>query len=440
MITPPATLGMLGGGQLGRFFVMAAHELGYRVLVLDPDEHSPAGRCADEHIVAAYDDLAALERLAGQCAAITTEFENVPADTLANLSKFVTVRPNAEAVRTCQNRSAEKAFLKRHGFPHAPYADIRSEADLREANAGLFPGILKVARFGYDGKGQARVNSRAEALIAWSQLRNEPCVLEQQLKLDYEVSVVLARDEHGAVRCFPTAENSHRHGILDISLVPARTSGCLAANEPRKNNLDRCPLADEMPGKAQNAPCGWPHKRFATRHGARMQDGQCSSCSFSVTKLPNEAEEIAEGIAQKMDYVGTLGVEFFIVHGQLYVNEMAPRPHNSGHYTLDACVTSQYEQQVRALCGLPLGEARAHSAAAMVNLLGDIWYRADPRHAHEPDWAQLLAIPNLKLHLYGKRHPRPGRKMGHFTVIGTDPAEVQKSALAGRRLMGISDE
>jgi 5-(carboxyamino)imidazole ribonucleotide synthase len=377
---------MLGGGQLGRFFVMAAHELGYRVLVLDPDEHSPAGRCADEHIVAAYDDLAALERLAGQCAAITTEFENVPADTLAHLSKFITVRPNAEAVRTCQNRSAEKAFLKRHGFPHAPYADIRSEADLREANAGLFPGILKVARFGYDGKGQARVNSRAEALIAWSQLRNEPCVLEQQLKLDYEVSVVLARDEHGAVRCFPTAENSHHHGILDISLVPARSSGCLAA------------------------------------------------------QLPNEAEEIAEGIAQKMNYIGTLGVEFFIVHGQLYVNEMAPRPHNSGHYTLDACVTNQFEQQVRALCGLPLGEARAHSAAAMVNLLGDIWYRTDPHHAHEPDWAQLLAIPNLKLHLYGKRHPRPGRKMGHFTVIGADPLEVQKSALAGRRLMGISDE
>jgi len=386
MILPPATLGMLGGGQLGRFFVMAAHELGYRVLVLDPDEHSPAGRIADEHLVAAYDDLAALERLTGQCAAVTTEFENVPADTLAYLSKYVTVRPNAEAVRTCQNRSEEKAFLKRHGFPHAPYADIRSEADLREANAGLFPGILKVARFGYDGKGQVRVNNREGALIAWSQLRNEPCVLEQQMKLDYEVSVVLARDEHGAVRCFPTAENSHRRGILDISLVPARTFGCLAA------------------------------------------------------QLPNEAEEIAEGIAQKMDYVGTLGVEFFIVHGQLYVNEMAPRPHNSGHYTIDACVTNQFEQQVRAPCGLPLGEARAHSAAAMVNLLGDIWYRTDPHHAHEPDWAQLLAIPNLKLHLYGKRHPRPGRKMGHFTVIGTDPLEVQKSALAGRRLMGISNE
>ncbi|MDP1654396.1 MAG: 5-(carboxyamino)imidazole ribonucleotide synthase [Rhodocyclaceae bacterium] len=381
-ILPPATLGMLGGGQLGRFFVMAAHELGYRVLVLDPDPQSPAGRIADEHLVAAYDDLAALERLTGQCAAVTTEFENVPAESLAHLTKFVTVRPNAAAVHTCQNRSEEKAFLKRHGFPHAPYADIRTADDLRNANAGLFPGILKVARFGYDGKGQARVNSREEALIAWGQLRQEACVLEQQLKLDYEVSVVLARDEQGQVRCFPTAENSHRRGILDISMVPARTSGCLSGN----------------------------------------------------------AEEIAAGIAQQLDYIGTLGVEFFVVHGQLYVNEMAPRPHNSGHYTIDACVTNQFEQQVRALCGLPLGEARAHSAAVMVNLLGDLWYRADPHHAKEPDWAQLLAIPNLKLHLYGKRHPRPGRKMGHFTVIGVDLPEVQKSALAGRQAIGITDE
>ena len=382
MILPPATLGMLGGGQLGRFFVIAAHEMGYRVVVLDPDPHSPAGKIADEHIAAGYEDTEALERLAGQCAAVTTEFENVPADTLAWLSKFVTVRPNAVAVRTCQNRSEEKAFLKRHGFPHAPYADIRGEEDLRNANAGLFPGILKVARFGYDGKGQARVNSRAEAIAAWNSFRNEPCVLEQQLRLDYEVSVVLAREAHGQVKCFPTAENSHRKGILDVSIVPARTSGCLAGN----------------------------------------------------------AEEIAEGIARKMDYIGTLAVEFFVVNGQLYVNEMAPRPHNSGHYTIDACITSQFEQQVRALCSLPLGDARAHSAATMVNLLGDIWYLGDPHHAQEPDWAKLFVVPNLKLHLYGKHHPRPGRKMGHFTVIGADADAVQKSALAARQAIGIVDE
>jgi len=386
VILPPATLGMLGGGQLGRFFVLAAHEMGYRVVVLDPDPYSPAGKAADVHLVAAYDDPAALEQLAGQCAAVTTEFENVPADTLAFLSKYVTVRPDAEAVRTCQNRSEEKAFLKRHGFPHAPHADIRSEDDLRSAHADLFPGVLKVARFGYDGKGQARVNSRAEAVAAWNGFRNEPCVLERQLQLDCEVSVVLARDEAGQVKCFPTAENSHRKGILDVSIVPARTSGCLAA------------------------------------------------------QLPNEAEEIAAGIAQQMDYIGTLAVEFFVVHGRLYVNEMAPRPHNSGHHSLDACITNQFEQQLRALCGLPLGEARAHSAAVMVNLLGDIWYLDDPHHAKEPDWARLFAIPNLKLHLYGKHHPRPGRKMGHFTVIGNDPEEVRKSALAARRAMGITDE
>jgi 5-(carboxyamino)imidazole ribonucleotide synthase len=382
MILPPATLGMLGGGQLGRFFVIAAHEMGYRVVVLDPDAQSPAGRIADQHLVATYDDEDALNRMAESCSAVTTEFENVPADSLAYLSKFVPVRPGAEAVRTSQNRSAEKGFLRQHGFPHAPYADIRSEADIDSANAGLFPGILKVARFGYDGKGQVRVADRDAARIAFGHLKQEPCVLEQMLPLDYEVSVVLARDASGTVKCFPTVENSHHHGILDVSIAPARTSGCLAGN----------------------------------------------------------AEEIAEGIAQKMGYVGTLAVEFFVVRGQLVVNEMAPRPHNSGHYTLDACVTNQFEQQVRAMTGLPLGESRAHSAAVMVNLLGDLWFRKDPHHSHEPDWAQLLTVPNLKLHLYGKHHARPGRKMGHFTVIGKDEQQVRDSALAARRLIGISDE
>ncbi|MBK8119856.1 MAG: 5-(carboxyamino)imidazole ribonucleotide synthase [Sulfuritalea sp.] len=382
MILPPATLGMLGGGQLGRFFVIAAHELGYRVVVLDPDAQSPAGRSADQHLVAAYDDPDALNRIAETCVAVTTEFENVPAGSLAYLSKFMPVRPGADAVAICQNRSAEKDFLRQHGFPHAPCADIRAEADIAQAAAGLFPGILKVARFGYDGKGQVRVASRAEALLAFRQLKQEPCVLEQMLSLDYEVSVVLSRDQAGVVKCFPTAENSHRNGILDISIVPARTSGCLVGN----------------------------------------------------------AEEIAEGIAQKMGYVGTLAVEFFIVRGQLLVNEMAPRPHNSGHYSIDACITNQFEQQVRALTGLPLGEPRAHSAAVMVNLLGDLWYLKDPHHSHEPDWGNLLAVPNLKLHLYGKHHARPGRKMGHFTVVGSDAQKVQESALAARRLIGITDD
>ena len=386
MILPPATLGMLGGGQLGRFFVIAAHELGYRVVVLDPDAQSPAGRIADRHLVAAYDDPDALNQMAESCAAVTTEFENVPADSLAYLSKFLPVRPSASAVAICQNRSAEKGFLRQHGFPHAPCADIRSEDDIAQANGGLFPGILKVARFGYDGKGQVRVAGREETLLAFRQLKGEPCVLEQMLPLDYEVSVVLTRDEAGGVKCFPVAENSHRHGILDVSIVPARSGGCMAA------------------------------------------------------QLPNAAQEIAEGIAREMGYVGTLAVEFFVVRGGLLVNEMAPRPHNSGHYSIDVCITNQFEQQVRALTGLPLGEARAHSAAVMVNLLGDLWYRQDPHHAHEPDWAQLLAVPNLKLHLYGKHHARHGRKMGHFTVIGADAQQVQKSALAARRLIGIEDD
>lgn len=380
MILPPATLGLLGGGQLGRFFVMAAHELGYRVIVLDPDPDSPAGSIADEHLAAPYDDPAALGRMAESCAAVTTEFENVPAKALRYLAMSMPVRPGPEAVDICQNRSAEKEFLKRHGFPHAPYTDIRNEEDAQKADAGLFPGILKVARFGYDGKGQACVKNNEEALAAFRRFNLEPCVLEKLLPLDHEVSVVLARDDAGEIKCFPAAENRHLHGVLDISSVPP----------------------------AQACPIG-------------------------------NAANMAADIARKMDYVGVMAVEYFVVHGQLYVNEMAPRPHNSGHYTLDACVTGQFEQQVRVLCGLPLADTRLHSAATMVNLLGDLWYLNDPKQAREPDWRRLLAVPNLKLHLYGKRHAKPGRKMGHFTVVGNDTGNVQEMALAGRHAIGIRD-
>lgn len=381
MILPPASLAMLGGGQLGRFFVAAAHELGYKVWVLDPDPNSPAGLIADRHLCAAYDDYAALDEIAAHCAAVSTEFENVPAATLAYLDKFIPVRPSAAAVSVCQNRIAEKSFLRDNGLPHGEFIAVTSEADLKAANAGLFPGILKVARFGYDGKGQAIVQDRAEALTAFRAFKGEPCVLEQKLALDYEVSVILARDAHGRIACFPTAENQHTRGILDVSIVPARATACLA----------------------------------------------------------DSAQEIAERIAAKLDYIGTLAVEFFVSRGRLYVNEMAPRPHNSGHYTIDACVTSQYEQQVRALCGLPLGEARAHSVAVMVNLLGELWYEGGHAQGHyrEPDWARLHAIPNLKLHLYGKHHARPGRKMGHFTVVGDALDTVLATALAARAAIGI---
>ncbi len=383
-ILPPATLGMLGGGQLGRFFVAAAHEMGYKVWVLDPDPHSPAGRIADLHLAAGYEDYAALDRLAAECAAVTTEFENVPAATLDYLAKYIPVHPAAAAVAVCQNRIAEKQFLVDNGLPYGPYAAVRNEADILGVDAALFPAILKIARFGYDGKGQARVADRDQALSAFRQFKGEVCVLEKQLELDCEISVVLARDQAGAVRSFPCGENSHRNGILDVTIAPARIAVPLRAS----------------------------------------------------------AEAIAERIAARLGYVGTLGVEFFVHRGELFVNEMAPRPHNSGHHTIDACVTSQYEQQVRALCGLPLGQTRQHSAAVMVNLLGDLWY--DDAQAEgvcrEPGWSVLHAVPGLRLHLYGKHHARAGRKMGHFTVIGDAPEQVVEHALQARAAIGIRDE
>lgn len=383
-ILPPATLGMLGGGQLGRFFVSAAHEMGYKVWVLDPDAHSPAGLIADRHLIAAFDDLAALDEMAAGCGAVTTEFENVPAATLDYLAKFVPVHPSAEAVGVCQNRVVEKTFLAERGLPHGPFAVIRGEDDVRHAAAELFPAVLKIARFGYDGKGQARVANRDEALHAFHGFNGEVCVLEKMLSLDREVSVVLARDESGNVRVFDPAENRHRNGILDVTIAPARIDPDLAVR----------------------------------------------------------AREYAYRIAEELGYVGTLGVEFFVCDGQLYVNEMAPRPHNSGHHTIDACVTSQYEQQVRAICGLPLGEPRAHSAAVMVNLLGELWYeggRSDGAY-REPEWSVLHTVPNLKLHLYAKHHARPGRKMGHYIVIAGDVGEALDVALAARGSIGISSD
>ncbi len=374
-IPAPATLGLLGGGQLGRFFVQAAHELGYQVWVLDPDPLSPAGRIANKHLAADYDDRTALSALGTGCAAVTTEFENVPARALQSLEEMVRVRPSAAAVAVCQDRIAEKSFLRDEHLPHGPFAVIRSEQDVATAPAELFPGILKVARFGYDGKGQARVPTRAEAQAAFRQLGGDACVLEALLPLDCEVSVVLARGADGIAACFPLAENSHRNGILDVSIVPARIS----------------------------------------------------------TTLAESARQCALRIAAALNYVGTLGVEFFISRGVLYVNEMAPRPHNSGHYTLDACATSQYAQQVRALCGLPLGSPALASPAVMVNLLGDLWA------AGEPQWSELLSRSDLRLHLYGKHEARPGRKMGHFTVLGKDPAVALASALAARSAIGIRD-
>jgi 5-(carboxyamino)imidazole ribonucleotide synthase len=369
-------LGMLGGGQLGRFFVIAAHEMGYKVTVLDPDKNSPAGKIADVHLCAAFDDAKALSEMAGACVAVTTEFENVPAASLEYLAQAITVRPSAKAVAIAQNRALEKNFLRDAGFPVVPYTVVQTAKELPESGSTLYPGILKVARFGYDGKGQTRVANLKEAQAAYASFGSEACVLEQMLPLDYEVSVILARDAEGTIASFPTAENSHSKGILDVSIVPAR------------------------------AP----------------------------EALHEEAHHLAMSIAEALDYVGVMAVEFFVSDGRLLVNEIAPRPHNSGHYTIDACATNQFEQQVRALVGLPLGDPRMHSYAVMVNILGDIW------ESGEPAWSKILAHSQLKLHLYGKHEARPGRKMGHFTMLGKDVETVVALAMQARRELGIGLE
>ncbi|MEZ0316776.1 MAG: 5-(carboxyamino)imidazole ribonucleotide synthase [Methylophilaceae bacterium] len=377
---PPAMLGMLGGGQLGRFFVIAAHEMGYRVTVLDPDKNSPAGKIADVHLCAAYDDQAALEQMAKSCEAVTTEFENVPASTLEYLAQSRIVRPAASAVSVAQHRVMEKNFIRDSGLPVAPFAVIKQVGDIPADGSDVYPAILKVARFGYDGKGQARVANSKEALAAFDAFKQEECVLEKMLALDYEVSVVLARGSDGVIASFPTAENSHLNGILDISIIPAR----------------------------------------APEH------------------IHGQAHQLAMQLAEKLDYVGVLAVEFFVSDGKLVVNEMAPRPHNSGHYTIDACVTNQFEQQVRALVGLSLGDARMHSYAVMVNILGDIWYGTDDQVA-EPHWDYILANPRLKLHLYGKHEARKGRKMGHFTLLDRDVETAVVLATEARSSLGIGD-
>ncbi|MEJ5210432.1 MAG: 5-(carboxyamino)imidazole ribonucleotide synthase [Burkholderiales bacterium] len=375
MILPGATLGVLGGGQLGRMFTMAALTMGYRVLVLDPDPDSPAGQIATEHLRADYRDAAALERMGRECAAVTTEFENVHADSLRLLARHTVVRPSGDAVAIVQDRAREKTFLAEAGFPTAPFGLVPNAQALPEAAARTgFPALLKVSRFGYDGKGQARVESLDEARAAFAAMGNEPCVLEAFLPLAAELSVVLGRDAAGRTACYPVAENRHRNGILDISMAPARVSPAVA----------------------------------------------------------EQARAMAVAIAEKLDYCGVLAVEFFLLEGdRLVVNEIAPRPHNSGHYTLDACLTSQFQQQVRVLCGLPLGDTRLFSPVVMVNLLGDVW-RDGP-----PDWSALLAHPDLKLHLYGKRQARPGRKMGHFNVVAPTLEAALATALAARAAIGV---
>ncbi|MBL0435555.1 5-(carboxyamino)imidazole ribonucleotide synthase [Aeromonas hydrophila] len=371
MILPPATLGMLGGGQLGRYFVMAAHRLGYKVVVLDPDPASIAGAAADHHIVAAYDDPTALHDLASRCDAVTCEFENVPATALALLEQYQPVRPAAGAVRICQDRREEKAFLSRAGIPVAPNQTLLPGEPLPALPAALFPAILKTAREGYDGKGQWTIQA-ADQLPAALAASGVPCVLEQRLALEGEFSLTLARSPSGAIGALPLVQNWHSGGILDQTRSPA-----------------------------------------------------------NVPALEADARRIAEQLIAALDYVGVLTVEFFLVAGQLLVNELAPRPHNSGHPSLDNAECSQFELQVRALCDLPLPVRIAVRPAMLLNLLGDLW------QAGTPDWAALLALPGVHLHLYGKGEPRPGRKMGHVTITAADWPTVEETCHRVRQLLGL---
>jgi len=381
-IAPGAWLGLLGGGQLGRMFCMAAQSLGYRVAVLDPGSEGPAASVADRHIVAGYLDARALEELAGLAAAATTEFENVPAAALDFLSHTARVTPSAASVAIAQDRISEKMFLSGHGFALAPFAVLRGVADIDGVDATrLLPGIVKSARFGYDGKGQASVATVDDVRAAWRGMEASACVLERRIALACEVSVIVARNERGETCTWPVAENRHRDGILDVSIIPARVDADLAAR----------------------------------------------------------AREVATGVASALDYRGVLCVELFVSRdGDLLVNEIAPRPHNSGHFTIDACVTSQFEQQARVLADLPLGDTRQHTPAVMVNLLGDLWF-ADEAHSspREPAWCEVLEHPAAKLHLYGKSEPRRGRKMGHVTCLGETMAAALATAREIKRALGI---
>jgi 5-(carboxyamino)imidazole ribonucleotide synthase len=380
-IPPGSWLGLLGGGQLGRMFCMAAQSLGYRVAVLDPAADGPAASVADRHIHADYLDAAGLARLAALASAATTEFENVPASALEFLSASARVSPAAASVAIAQDRISEKTFLSGHGFGVAPYKVLRTSEDAASVDPALLPGIVKSARMGYDGKGQIRVSSAAGIGAAFARMGGVPCVLERFVDLACEVSVIVARDDSGASVTWPVAENRHRDGILDVSIAPARVDDALA----------------------------------------------------------DRARGIATGVARALDYRGVLCVEMFVTRGgEILVNEMAPRPHNSGHYTIDACATSQFEQQARVLAGLPLGDTMQHLPAVMVNVLGDAWFdgpqAAGPR---DPDWTRVLAHPLAKLHLYGKHEPRRGRKMGHVTCLGATLADAIATARAVKLDLGI---
>jgi 5-(carboxyamino)imidazole ribonucleotide synthase len=373
IIGPGATIGVLGGGQLGRMFAMAARKLGYRVHTFAPEHDTPTGQIADIEVVASYDDVDRVREFAKAVDVVTFEFENVPAAAAAAAEKVAIVRPNGGALEVAQHRLREKRFLASRGLPVAPYAEVRSETDLATAiqHVGR-PSVLKTAALGYDGKGQVSIREATDAVEAWSSLGRKECVLESFIDLEREISVIGARGVDGATSFFDPFDNVHRHHILDVTVAPADIPERIAA----------------------------------------------------------DAIEITRSVLEGLEYIGILCVEFFVARdGRLLVNEIAPRPHNSGHLTFDACRTSQFEQQVRAICGFPLGATDLLQPAAMVNLLGDLWGHG------EPDWAAALALPDIKLHLYGKASARPGRKMGHLTVLARERVQARDRALLARRLL-----
>ena len=390
-LLPGTTLGVLGGGQLGRMWSHAAQAMGFRTAVLDPDPHSPAGLISHEHVCADYLDPTGLANMASQCQAITTEFENVPAEALRQLGLTLPCAPSAQPVAVAQDRALEKAHFVNCGVPVAPHAVLQSLDDVNQVNAALLPGILKTTRMGYDGKGQVRVATLAELAAAWQQLQSNGstvCILEKRLPLAAECSVVLARGFDGYMVHLPLQVNLHRDGILAVTEVFEQA----------------LPVTTEQ-----------------------------------------QALQAAYEVARSLNYVGVLCVEFFVLHdgpdrdalGPLVVNEIAPRPHNSGHHSIDSCNVSQFDLQVRCMAGLPLVAPRLHSASVMLNLLGDLWF-ASGAQAIDPPWSQVLALQGVHLHLYGKTEARMGRKMGHLTVTAATPATAKALALKAAALLGIA--
>lgn len=373
VIIPPQCIGIMGGGQLGRMLAITAKQMGYKVAILDSAINCPASKFADYHIKTAFDDINGLNELALVADIITTEFENVPADSLKYLSQTVNIFPHYEAVKITQNRVLEKEFFNINGVPTTEFIRINNQTDLNQAINHLFPAILKTATLGYDGKGQIKVTNLAELKEAFICLKKVPCILEKIVDLKIEVSIIVARNEKEKI-VYPVVENQYKNSILDISIVPARIDA----------------------------------------------------------ELNNKIIEIALQIIEKLDYIGVLAIEFFIdKKNNILANEIAPRPHNSGHYTLDACTTSQFEQQLRATCNLKLGKTDLRYNAIMLNLLGDIW----PNTLVHPHWEKILTKhANLKLHLYEKDEARTARKMGHLTVLGNDLEQLEAEINSIRKL------